>query len=380
MKAVILAGGAGTGLKQITGGKPKTLLKICGKAVISYVIESIINAGIKEVLIVSDRPNEFEDITLNYGKYVMFELRKQIGNEVLGALLTAKDVLSKSLLVYGDTLVPKEALELVLNTYYEYGKPVLLVVPEEDVTLYGAIKLNANGTISRFIEKPKECLPGHYAFGGIAIINDELLRLIEREGMIDRAINEYIEGGGKIIGAVWSGWWVDIGYPWDLLFATYYILRELKISRISSNAKIASTAIIEGPIIIEDGVEIDHYSVIKGPAYIGRDVAIGTHTLIRPYTSIEASSVIHSYAEVVWSLVGPKSTIGRASFLGYSVVGEGAVIEPNVTTKLLVKPDEAYIRTIKEYKKRREYHKIGAFISYGSRIKAYTVLEPGKYY
>ena len=41
-KAVVLAGGAGTGIKVLTCGKPKVLLKVLGKAVIEYVLDALL--------------------------------------------------------------------------------------------------------------------------------------------------------------------------------------------------------------------------------------------------------------------------------------------------------------------------------------------------
>ncbi len=380
MKAVVLAGGPGKGLSRISDGSPKTLLKIAGKTVIEYVLEYVLEAGIKEVIIVADKPDLFTYLRDRYPS-LNISIRKQEGKEVIGAILTAKDELSKrSLLIYGDTLAPSDIVKVVIDAFYSFGCPVLTVVPEMDVRLYGAVKIGSRRFVTEFIEKPKEHLKGYYAFGGISILNKGIIDLIEKENSLDRAINAYIKRGGKIVASIWSGWWVDIGYPWDLLEAIYYILNKNERALISSKAKIASTAIIEGPVIISEGAEIDHYAIIKGPAYIGKNVFIGVNTFIRPYTSIEENSVISSYAEVTWSYIGESVTIGRESFLGYSVVGRYAVIEPLVFTKLLpAEPDKVGIRTIKEYKRRREYHKIGSFIGARARVKSLTALEPGTF-
>ena len=378
MRAVILAGGAGRGLKVITGGRPKTLVPLAGKPVIEYVIETLIKSKITEITLVTDRPSEFEDITVKYGMKVRFDTKKQEGNEVIGALLTAKEELSKgSILFYGDTLTEPEAVQTLLTTYLESGDPTLLLVPEEDVTLYGAVKVSEGGLVKEIIEKPGKPLEGYYAFGGLAILNAEIMNLIESYGALDKALNEYIRKGGKVRAAIWGGLWVDIGYPWDILTALYNILSRLKASVISSRAKVSSKAVIEGPVIIEDNAVIEHGSIVRGPAYIGRDVLLGVDSFIRPYTSIEYNASIASYAEIVWSSIQPEVTIGRASFLGYSVVGPKAVVEPFVLTKIVVEPEKVGIKAIREYRRRREYFKIGSFIGYRARVRSFTILEPG---
>ncbi|OYT51055.1 MAG: hypothetical protein B6U73_02715 [Desulfurococcales archaeon ex4484_204] len=375
--AVVLAGGAGKGLKTLTGGRPKALFKIAGKSVIEYVLNSLIDVGIKKVTLVTDKPSEFEDVTIKYGRKLSFDLREQEGTEVIGALLTARDELSRgSLMVYSDTLVPKEAYEMVINTYGYSHAPVIMVVPEEDTTLYGAVSISINGCVEGFIEKPVKHIEGAYAFGGLAVFNEQIVRLMERLGRLDEAISEYCRTS-PIKAAVWSGWWVDVGYPWNVLEALYYTLSEYRESVISRNAKVSPSAVIEGPVVIEDGAVVDHYAVVRGPVYVGKDSLIGTHAFVRPYTSVEDNAFIGSYSEVVWSLVGARATVGRGSFLGYSVVGEDAIVEPSVITKLLVKPEAEGIKAIREVKRRRKYYKIGAFIGRGARVTTCRVIEPG---
>jgi glucose-1-phosphate thymidylyltransferase len=375
---VILAGGAGERIKIITGGKPKTLLKVAGKTIVEHVIDSLLQVKVHKIAIVTDKPSEFEDITIKYGRVAEVTLRRQKEPDVLGAILTAEDLLSEgALLIYGDTLAPPEAILTVIRGSESTGEPTILVIPEEDVSLYGAVKVT-EGKIKEFIEKPHYPIEEAYAFGGIAVFNERLMNFIRDEANIEKGFMKYIRFG-NLYAALWSGWWVDIGYPWNMLEAVYYLLSDYDKTIISEHAKIESTAIIEGPVIIEDGVYVDHYSVIKGPAYIGKDVTIGSHSYVRPYTNIEDGTTISSYAEVVWSCIGERVTVGRSSFLGFSVIGNDAVVEPSVITKLLVSPEEG-IKAIKVVKKKKEYSKLGAFIGAGARVPANKILEAGTSY
>jgi acetyltransferase-like isoleucine patch superfamily enzyme len=74
----------------------------------------------------------------------------------------------------------------------------------------------------------------------------------------------------------------DIRYPWDFLKSVQTILRiEVTSTRISPKAKISKTSVIDGPCIIEEGVMLDDFCKIKGPAYIGKNSFIGMGSLIR---------------------------------------------------------------------------------------------------
>ncbi len=378
-RAVILAGGKGRNIELISGRKPKVLLKVAGKSVIEHVLDTLIELGIKDVVVVTDRPTYFEDITVRYGAKIGIRVRKQVGEEVVGALLSAADeIAAGALVVYGDTLAPKGAYETLLNAYKRFGNPVILVVPEVDVTLYGAVTATPDGTVTGFKEKPKEAVEGAYAFGGIAIYNGKFVELLEKLGSYEGAVNEYI-GSEVMRVAMWSGWWVDIGFPWNLIEAQYFLLSQLRESRVSEGANVASTAVIKGPVIIEDEVTVEHYSIIKGPAYLGKGTFIGSHVLVRPFTSIGKENLISSYSEVVWSVLQDRVSVGRNCFLGYSVVGEGAVIEGGVITKLLLADPERYGIKVLRYLKLGDRMKLGAFIRSGGRVTVNTVLEPGSY-
>ncbi|MCD6324473.1 MAG: NTP transferase domain-containing protein, partial [Desulfurococcales archaeon] len=363
MKAVVLAGGSGKGLRVVTGGKPKVLMNICGRPFLERVLRNLKKSGVREVVIVTDKPAEFEDLTTRLGREMTFEVRPQQSPEVVGAMLSASEELSRNaLLIYGDTMVEPEAYLLTASLGMDSGDPVFLVVPNEDIRLYGAVSVDPEGRVVSFVEKPEREVEGAYAFGGIAVLNFELMDLIRSEKSLQEAVNKYVNGGGSIRTVLWSGVWVDLGYPINALEAMYYIMKGFSGTYISSKAEVSRTAVIEGPVFIDDGAVVEHYAVIKGPAYIGKDVMVGTHTFVRPYTDIEADATLGSYSEVVWSLISEGASVGRSSFLGYSIVGEGAIVEPGVLTKLLVPPGEEGIKAIKIVKKRRMYRKAGAVI------------------
>ncbi len=373
---IILAGGAGQRIIDITDGKPKVLLDIAGKSVIEYTILNAIKLGLSDIVIVSDKPEYFEDISVKYGRSIRIDLVKQEKPEIRGAILSARNVVKNNffILAYGDVLAPVEFYRDVIDAYRVYNRPVMAVIPEEDVSSYGAAILDERGIVKKVIEKPKKNIPGAYAIGGLYILDNKFFDILEESKDTGEAISKYTLQHG-ILASVWSGWWVDIGFPWDLLKATYYILGEMKNTVISPKASVSPRASLKGPIIIEEGAVIDDYSIIKGPVYIGKNVYIGSHTLIREYTDIEGNVIVSSYSETVWSSIQRGSTIGRNTYLGFSVVGEEAVIEPNVTTMTLLK--NTSIRPIIVRKRGHEYSKLGAFIGAKSRVRVGSVLSPG---
>ncbi|MEM1982958.1 MAG: sugar phosphate nucleotidyltransferase [Sulfolobales archaeon] len=378
-RAIVLVGGAGSGVRTVSGGKPKALLKVAGKSVVERIIENLLACNLKEIILVSDQPPLFEDVTLKYGDVVDIQVVKQISDGIRNAILSARDMFDKpSLLIYGDTLVPHEAYRMVINAYVTYGKPVIMVVPEEDVKLYGAVSISESNKVIDFVEKPSKDIDGAYAYGGIAIFDKEVIEVLEESAGVDDAIKKYTNRR-TLKAAIWSGWWVDIGFPWDLLKANYYILNELDGVWISSKASIAPTAVVKGPLIIEDDVTVDHYTILEGPLFIGRGVDVSTHSIVGRYSSLEEGTYVDTYSEIFWSSIQPKAVIGRNSYINLAVVGSEAVIESNVITAADIRKDlllQAIVsKSLTLSKALSNTLRLGSFVGSKTKVKAGSIMR-----
>ncbi|WP_243675841.1 hypothetical protein [Vulcanisaeta distributa] len=109
---------------------------------------------------------------------------------------------------------PREAYELALNSHVSSGKSVtILMTPLSD--LQGYFEVQVNDVVA--INKVNEHKSG-YAWTGILIAEREfLVSLQEFNGSINSTLRRF--RGGNINVALWSGWFVDVSYPWDLLSA-----------------------------------------------------------------------------------------------------------------------------------------------------------------
>lgn len=380
-KALILAGGSGREMDPLTRGEPKAFLRIIGKSVISHVISRVIASGYREIYIVSDRPDKMEKEVGGYRRLAKIEVIDQKGHGVEAALLSARDRMKldpeeRLLLVYGDILVsPSAYISTYMASLEEGFEGAMLAVPETPLPSHGVVEVDEWGRIVAVRQASQVQLgkaEATYISGGIYVLDRSIFDYTEELGDIVAAYNKIV-GSKKVRAIFWGHYWVNIGSPWDLLTASYHILSELDRSYISSRASIARSVIIEGPIVIEDDAAIDHNVVLKGPLYIGREVFIGVNTFIRNSTSIEEGAVIGSYSEISRSLIMSNATIGRGSYICYSVIGERAVIEPNtITWNIAVQPERRGLV------RGREYAKIGCVIGKGSRVKAGAIINPGE--
>jgi len=143
MKAVILAAGKGTRMRNLTGEMPKPMLRVQGKPILDYILQGILAAGIREIFIVTGFradvvENYFGDgskwhAQISYGRQVVQdgtgkapELAKQFAGS------------SAFLLTYGDILVKPETYRQMLQRFAGGNfSGVITVTPGQDVAKGG---------------------------------------------------------------------------------------------------------------------------------------------------------------------------------------------------------------------------------------------------
>ncbi len=380
MKAIVLAGGTGECMRPLTEGFPKPLLRIAGLPLIEYVIRGLDEIKVSEYVVVVSDKRVAEYVEERLGSRV--EIISQKRKEIEGALVDSLEYIGtedRFILAYSDIIAPPEMYRYLIETYSTSGATaVLTVVPIVNTETYGVAKVDfTSGKVIDIVEKPSPPLsPSTLALGGAYILPHRVALYVKDGLSLPEALSREIEAG-RVVPFMWNGDWIDVGYPWDILSANYVVLNWLKISRISTKAEIASTAIVEGPVIIEDGAEIDHYAVVKGPAYIGPSTFIGKSAFVREYSSIEEGSVIGAFSEVKRSSLQPHASTGSYVLLIDSVLGPNAVVEPRVTVMSRIEKDLHIVRQLPLQGIVKKYRKLGIFVAPNSRIKASITLGPG---
>ena len=240
---------------------------------------------------------------------------------------------------------------------------------------FGVCLLDSTGNIEKVIEHPGQGMDvGNYVGAGAYIFPNNFFETLTETNDFDSAINELINRGYRLAGAIFSeeNKWIDVGTPYDLLSANHIEFSEYSSTIIHSTAKISPSAQLIGPVRVEAGVVIEHGSIIKGPVYIGKNVYIGTNCLIRDKTSIEQNCIIGFSVEIKNTHIQPNTKIGRLSFLGDSVVGKNVYVNSGVTIINHIsesQPDFVVRGTNFD-------HKIGSVLGDNCNIGANAVLEP----
>jgi UDP-N-acetylglucosamine diphosphorylase / glucose-1-phosphate thymidylyltransferase / UDP-N-acetylgalactosamine diphosphorylase / glucosamine-1-phosphate N-acetyltransferase / galactosamine-1-phosphate N-acetyltransferase len=160
MKAVILAAGKGTRMRDLTNEVPKPMLKVQGQPILEHILEGIVAAGIRDVFIVTGFRAEV--IEGYFGDGAKWQARLAYGRQTVQdgtgkAPEPAKDFIGTSpfLLTYGDILVKPETYQQMLRRYQEGDfSGVITVTRGQDVTKGGLDFFDEQFCLQRLVEKP----------------------------------------------------------------------------------------------------------------------------------------------------------------------------------------------------------------------------------
>lgn len=236
MKGVILAGGLGTRLYPLTKVTNKHLLPVYDKPMIYYPIQTLINAGIDDILIVTGGNNAGDFLRLlgngkEFGlKHINYTYQQGEGGiaEALG-LAEFFAAGEKICVVLGDNLIEKNIRRAVEAFRKQEGGAKILLKEVPDPQRFGVAELEGD-RIVRVEEKPKEpksnyAVIGFYMYDGTVFDVIKTLRPSGRgELEITDVNNRYIEKG-LMTWDVLEGWWTDAGTFESLLNANQLVAR-----------------------------------------------------------------------------------------------------------------------------------------------------------
>ncbi len=234
MKGVILAGGLGTRLYPLTKVTNKHLLPVYDKPMIYYPIQSLINAGIDDILIVTGGNNAGDFLKL-LGNGKEFGLRHinytyQEGEGGIAEALGLAEFFASGeriCVILGDNIIEKNIRRAAedFRRQKEGAKILLKEVPDPE--RFGVAELDGD-RISRIEEKPKKPR-SRYAVIGIYLFDQEVfnfIRTLKPSGRGELEItdvnNRYIEKG-LMTWDILEGWWTDAGTFESLLRANQLV-------------------------------------------------------------------------------------------------------------------------------------------------------------
>lgn len=330
MKAIILAGGIGKRMTPIT--KDKALLKFLGKELIMHLIEKLERSGVKEFIIICN-PANLEQVRGLVGKKAEYVVQEE-AKGMADALLHIKNPPKEALIVSAHDIVDQEAYKLVLE------KKGDAVIPGYKVSKYfpGGYLIVDGDKIRGIIEKPGEGKEPSNLMNIVIHLHRKLPELFDhmravktdKDDQYEVAMDRMMKDGFDFRVAEYSEKWTALKYPHHILNVMDHFLAGAKRS-IYKSAKISDKAVIEGDVVIEDGVRVFEGAVIRGPCYIGKNCVIGNNALIWGGVNLGDNVVVGFSTEIKHSFVGD-NTWFHQNYIGDSVISDGCSFGAKTTT------------------------------------------------
>jgi NDP-sugar pyrophosphorylase family protein len=213
-QAIILAGGLGTRLGELTRSMPKPLLEVSGRPFLEYVFWNLQRHGICRVVLSVGYLAEKIQAVFGDGSQYGIDLSYIVETEPLGTgggLKLASGLLDdKFLVLNGDTIFDVNYLDLATGHPSE-NLVTMALRYVDDVSRYGNVKLEG-GQVQGFCEK-SAAGPGVIS-GGVYFMRKEALEFLPGGcSSIEQDMFPRLAEAGKLGGLIYRGFFLDIGLP-----------------------------------------------------------------------------------------------------------------------------------------------------------------------
>jgi len=220
--ALIVAGGRGSRLGELTKTVPKPLLTVAGRPVIEWILLHLVSGGIRKVYVSTGYLAEEIESHLGSGTEFGCDITylRDPGGHPLGSggplgLLRDEGLTTPVIAMNGD-LMTRFGLREMLSAHNRLGNDVTIAALTYTVEIpFGVLETDEGGLITAMSEKPSASWPVN---AGIYVINPEQLPSVrpEKELPMTTFIQDCLDRGAQV--GTWEidGDWIDIGRPEDL--------------------------------------------------------------------------------------------------------------------------------------------------------------------
>lgn len=218
-KALIMAGGFGSRMKELTKDRPKPMLSLQGKPILEYSIDLCKRHGIDDIAIsvyyFKDQIKEYFGDGSRFGVRITYvEEPSPLGTA--GGLWLCREWTTEPFMMCNADELKDVDLTSMYTQHVKSGASATIALRQvDDPSEYGVVDLKGNA-IKRFVEKPaKGQAPSNYINAGLYILNPSVVDYVPigRPSMMEKDVFPRLAEIEMLSGFVFDGQWFDTGTP-----------------------------------------------------------------------------------------------------------------------------------------------------------------------
>lgn len=280
MEAILLAGGFGTRLKPLTYTRPKSLLPILNEPMLSYLLKQL-PEDVDRVILAANYKREMLE---KHFQKTDYRIEVIVNDEPFpmgtgGATKNAEKYISGTFLVLNsDIICSLDLTEMFAFHRNKKAKATISLWPAENVSEFGVVRLENDGRISTFVEKPKpEEAPSNLINAGAYCLEKEILDEIPSKKFVSiekELFPKLIANNKPFYGYRFDGFWIDIGRVSNYIEANRMLLQHKNIGfmvgkETEINGEIEASCIgnncrVEEGAYVRDSIVFDRVHIEKG--------------------------------------------------------------------------------------------------------------------
>jgi len=319
VKVILPLAGKGTRLLPLTKRVPKPLIRVAGRPIMDYVMDSVKGLAVEELIVITGHLREVVEryVVEHYAVPARFVEQRTLDGTAGAVNLARPYVSGPVLIIFVDTLFDAD-LSLIRTTDAD---GILWAKEVEDYRRFGVIVTDPSGYMTRIVEKPKEPISrlaniGLYYVRDWETLFDGIAAVLQRpahpggEFYLTDAFQYMVDRGRRLRVEEATGWY-DCGKVETLLETNRHLLEHGRARQPTAGAGCT----VVPPVYVADGVRIE-------------DATIG------PNVAVEAGSYIAGSA-ITNSILGRNVRVVRATVRD-SLIGDDQVIEGRSVTGSVV--------------------------------------------
>ncbi len=377
MKALLLLAGRSVRFWPLS---EKTLFPICGKTLLEHQIARLQKGGCKDIVLVGGAHNLEAARKIFPNLHSIEQENLDLG--MRGALLSALPSFGSEpvMVVSGNDVIESDGYASLIKKAKEVDGALL--AQRVDRYFPGGYLTLDGEKITSIVEKPGEGKEPSDLVNIVAHVHNDTGALLDALGDIDESRDDgYEQALQKLfesrnyVAAPYEGSWQAVKYPWHLLPLLSLLLSETKKRSIHKTAEVDPTAVIDGPVVIGEGVKVLPHATIKGPCTIGARSIVANNALVRDssigedcvvgYNTEVKGSVLHSH---VWT---------HMSYIGDSVIGRNVSFGGGTITANFRLDEQPISSTVKDETVDSGLTKFGSIIGENCRLGIQVGIGPG---